>query len=102
MFFHKIAETKDVYFSPYEVQLSDGKPVLKIGGLIFHSAIVAEDIRVVQEGCTARILIDMALTSPEKSGRFEATVPLSDNVERVVFGLAGKELWCRKSSGQST
>lgn len=99
MFFHKIAETQDVCFSLSEVQLRDGRPELKISGLIFHSAIVAEHIRVVQQGSTVRILIDMALTRPGKSGRFEVTVPLSDNVERVVFGSAGNELWRDKSSG---
>lgn len=83
-----------------EVQLRDGKPELKIGGLIFHSAIVAEHIRVVQEGSTARILIDMALTHPGKSSRFEVTVPLSDNVEHVVFGSAGNELWRDESGGR--
>ena len=35
MFFHKIAETKGVCFSPTEVQLGDVNPELKIGGLIF-------------------------------------------------------------------
>ena len=99
MFFHKIAETKDVCFSASEVQLRDGKPELKIGGLIFHSAIVAEHIRVVQEGSTARILIGMGLTRPGKSGRFEVRVPLSENVERVVFGSAGNELWRDESGG---
>jgi len=99
MFFHKIAETKDVWFSPSEVQLRDGKPELKIGGLIFHSAIVAENIRVVQHGSTVRILIDMALTRPGKSGRFEVTVPLSDSVERVIFGSAGNEVWRDESGG---
>lgn len=98
MFFHKIAETKDVYFSPSEVQLREGKSELKIAGLIFHSAIVAEDIRVVHEGATARILITMALTHPGKSGRFEVTVPLSDTVERVVFGSAGNEVWRSEGS----
>jgi len=102
MFFHKIAETKDVYFTPSEVRLRDGSPELKIGGLIFHSAIVAENIRVVQEGSTARILIEMALTRPGKSGRFEVTVPLSDNIERVVFGSAGNELWNTESSTHSS
>jgi len=102
MFFHKIAETKDVYFSLPEVQLRDGKPVLKIGGLIFHSAIVADDVRVIHEGPTARILIEMALTHPGKSGRFEVIVPLSDSVERVVFGSAGNELWNSETSGRST
>lgn len=99
MFFHKIAETKDICFSRCEVQLRDGKPELRIGGLIFHSAIVADDIRVVQEGCTTWILIDMALPRPGKSGRFEVTVPLSDNVERVVFGSERNELWRVESSG---
>lgn len=102
MFFHMIAEAKDVYFSPSEIQLRDGKPVLKIVGLIFHSAIVAEDLRVVQEGSTARILIEMALTRPGKSGRFEVTVPLSDNVERVIFGSAGNELWRSESTAQAS
>ena len=102
MFFHKTAETKDVYFSPCEVQLRDGKPVLKIGGLIFHSAIVAEEVQVVYEGHTARILVEMALTHRGKSGRFEVVVPLSGNVERVVFGSAGNELWNSESSGRST
>jgi len=100
MFFHKIAETKDVCFSRSEVQLRDGKPELKIGGLIFHSAIVAEHIRVVQEGSTARILIGMALARPGKSGRFEVTVQLSDNIERVVFGSAGNEVWRDESDGR--
>lgn len=98
MFFHKIAEIEDVYFSPSEVRLCNGNPELKIGGLIFHSAIVAEDIRVVREGSTTRILIEMALTHPGKSGRFEVTVPLSGNVERVIFGSTGKELWTNESS----
>lgn len=102
MFFHKIAETKDVFFFPSELHLRDGKPELKISGLIFHSAIVAEDVRVVHEGHTARILIEMALTRPGKSGRFEVTLPLSGNVERVVFGSAGNELWNSDSSGRSS
>lgn len=101
MFPHKIAEKEDVYFSPSEVRLCNGNPELKIGGLIFHSAIVAEDIRVVREGSTTRILIEMALTHPGKSGRFEVTVPLSDNVERVIFGSTGNELWNSEPAGQS-
>ena len=99
MFPSKIAEIKDVYFRPVEVQVRDGKPELKIGGLIFHSAIVAEDIRVVHEGPTSRILVAMALTRPGKSGRFELTVPLSADTERVVFGKADNVLW-RSESGR--
>lgn len=102
MFPHKIAEAKDVYFSPSEIQLRNGKPELKIRGLIFHSAIVAEDLQVVQEGSAARILIEMALTRPGKSGRFEVTVPLSDNVKRVIFGTAGNELWRSESAAQGS
>lgn len=70
-------------------------------GLIFHGAIVAEDILLVQEGSTTRILIEMALTHPGKSGRFEVRVSLSDKVEQVVFGAAGNVLWNGKASEQS-
>nr|GEU28173.1 hypothetical protein [Tanacetum cinerariifolium] len=65
-------------------------------------AIVAEEVQVVYEGHTARILVEMALTHRGKSGRFEVVVPFSGNVERVVFGSAGNELWNSESSGRST
>ena len=89
----RIAEIGDIRLRLLEVSTSGATPELKIGGLIFHSAIVAENIRLVDEGETTRILIDMALAHPGKSGSFDLIVPLSAQVKSVTFGTAGTRLW---------
>ncbi|MGV7209336.1 hypothetical protein ACLB1G_15935 [Oxalobacteraceae bacterium A2-2] len=90
-----IAEAKDIQFDASKLSAANGVPELNVRGLIFHSAIVAENIKVVAEGDTRRILVEMAVTHPGKSGRFEVAIPLTPDIERVVFGQAGKELWSR-------
>lgn len=93
-----IAEAKDIQFDASELRVANGVPELNVKGLIFHSAIIAENIKVVAEGDTRRILIEMAVTHPGKSGRFEVAIPLTPGVGRVVFGQAGKELWSREQA----
>lgn len=93
-----IAEKSDVRFQPLEVATADGHSKLRVAGLIFHSAVVAENIRLVTDGPTIRVLVEMAPTHAGKSGRFEATISLPTDVRRVTFGQADEELWTREDS----
>jgi hypothetical protein len=91
----RIAERIDVRFGPPLVFSNDGRTELKLTGLIFHSAVVANTIRLVEEGHATRVLVEMASARPHKSGSFEVTVPLPHHLEKVTFGLEGAELWSR-------
>ncbi len=92
----RIAESTDVRFRPVEISTSGSRAELKLSGLIFHSAIVADAIRVIEEGATTRVIVEMAAASEEKSGSFAIIVPLPRHVETVTFGLAGTEIWSRQ------
>jgi hypothetical protein len=91
----RIAESADVRFRPLEISGS-GHTELKVSGLIFHSAVVANAIRVVDEGSATRVLVEMAVARPEKSGSFAINIPLPRRLEKVTFGLAGTEIWSRQ------
>lgn len=92
----RIAESADVRFRPLEISGSGGHTELKVSGLIFHSAVVANAIRVVDEGSATRVLVEMAVARPEKSGSFAVNIPLPRHLEKVTFGLAGTEIWSRQ------
>lgn len=94
----RIAEKNDVRFQPLIVATIDGGPELRVAGLLFHSAAIVENIRLVANGRTMRILVEMLPTHAGKSGRFEATVPLPTDVQRVTFGQADAELWTREGN----
>jgi hypothetical protein len=92
----RIAESADVRFRPLEISSSDGQAELKLSGLIFHSAVVADAIRMIDEGDATRVLVEMAVANPEKSGSFAVNIPLPRHLEKVMFGLAGTEIWSRQ------
>lgn len=92
----RIAETGDVCIQALEVATDNSQVQLMLRGLIFHSAIVAESVRVVDEGNSTRILVEMASTRADRSGSFTVTVPLLPNIEKVIFGLSGQQLWSRE------
>ena len=97
MAYLRIAETNDIHFDQVEVSSASGMPELRVSGLIFHSAVVAENIRLQSDDHSACILVEMALTHPGKSGSFDVTIPLHPGIERVTFGTSGNELWSRAS-----
>lgn len=92
----RIAETGDVHIQSLELATDNSQVKLLLRGLIFHSAIVAENIRVVSEKDAARILVEMAPTHSGKSGSFTVTVPLSPDIAKVTFGTSGKQIWSRE------
>lgn len=94
----RVAEKSDVRFQPLEVSIVNGHSELRVAGLLFHSAAVAENIRFVTDGRTMRILVEMVPTHAGKSGRFETTIALPTEVRRVTFGQADEELWTREDS----
>ena len=93
-----IAEKSDVRFQPLKVITVDGHSELRVSGLLFHSAVVAENIRLVADGRTIRLIVEMAATHAGKSGRFEATIALPTEVRRVTFGQTDEELWTREDN----
>lgn len=91
MSYPRIAETSDVRFQPLEI----GHAQLTLRGLLFHSAIVVENVQIIDEAGAARILIEMAPARSGKSGSFTISVPLSENTQCVTFGQAKAEIWAR-------
>lgn len=92
----RIAETGDVRIQSLEVATDNFQVKLMLRGLIFHSSIVAESIRVVDEGKSTRILVEMASAHSDKSGSFTVSVPLPPDIEKITFGLAGEQIWSRE------
>jgi len=91
----RIAETDDIHFDHVDICNNKTASELEISGLVFHSAMVAEKIQLIQEdsGHTMRVLVEMALAHPGKSGSFDIKVKLSPSLDRVIFGTKGHLLW---------
>lgn len=92
----QIAEVQDVKFLAFEEREVDGKAMLCIRGLVFHSAIAVESIRVQRAGDIAHVLVTLTEARPDLSGGFKASVDLSGGVRTVLFGNIRTPIWRQK------
>ncbi|MES2264559.1 MAG: hypothetical protein V4724_39175 [Pseudomonadota bacterium] len=95
-----IAEAQDVKFFAIEEKNMDGSPVLRIKGLIFHSAISVKKVHIQKNGDTTSVLIAMTPAMPGLSGAFDISIPLAGNVNTVLFGKAGAPIWRKEMAGK--
>jgi len=88
-----IVESKDVKFMELSQQtMPDGKPALKLQGLVFHSSLAVDHIDYRREGDTIQIDVYLTPTRKGVSGSFSLTVPL-EGAQRVLFGPTRTQIW---------
>lgn len=87
------AETKDIHGMVVVEMDAHGCRMLRLTGLIFHSAIVAHHIELHHERDAVHVLVSMSQATPHKSGRFDVLVPLPPAVRQVTFGTARSVIW---------
>ena len=93
MNYPKVVEAKDVrFFEIKEVKIG-GTRVLKLKGLVFHSALAVEGIDVTPVGNDERVMIRLTPTKKGLSGSFEIEVPLKSQNSHVLFGSSEEQIW---------
>jgi hypothetical protein len=94
---HMIAEVNDVkLFSVEEVGYGQQARV-KIKGLVFHSSIAVESVKIRRIGNSAQVLLELTPARPELSGSFTIVVPADSDLDRILFGHSATEIWHQKS-----
>lgn len=91
----RIAEVQDVRFHSLDEIEKGGVAFCRIKGLLFHSAMVVDQVEVLPAEDAMRLVLTMALTRPGASGAFEVDVPLSGVIKSVVFGANRTSIWHR-------
>lgn len=89
----RYAEIGDIHGMEVIEMETQGCRMLRLNGLIFHSAIVAHHVELHHEQEAVNVQISMSLAAPHMSGRFEVLVPLATGVRCVTFGTARTIVW---------
>jgi hypothetical protein len=66
---------------------------LRIRGLAFHSSLAVEKIKTQIDGSNLLVKVELVPTRGNLSGRFDYTVDIPSNVERVYFGDMKHQIW---------
>lgn len=85
-------EAKDVIFGEITEMEIAGRPILRLRGLVFHSAMAVEAVSVERDGDFAHVHVTLVPTGPGRSGNFALDIPL-EGVTRVLFGPSAAQVW---------
>lgn len=88
-----VAEVKDVKFSSIAETSGPAGRMLRLEGLVFHSALAVRSIDQLRRG--EAVVVEVKLTSAlrGRSGSFAAEVALSPEVREVLFGRERTPIW---------
>lgn len=86
-------EARDVRFFEIKEMQSGGARILKLKGLVFHSALAVETIEVSEAGDGVRVMVKLTPAKKGLSGAFEVDVPLPNENSRVLFGPSEVQIW---------
>jgi hypothetical protein len=81
-----------------EIRKLDGKPYLKMSGLVLHSALAAKEIHIERNGNILSIKIELGRAKKGMTGNFEYVFPIPEDVKVAVFGEEQKQVWSRATS----
>lgn len=90
------ARLSDVQLKVSDKGMSSGKGAVHLKGLVMHSAISVQSIRIRNEGSTKHIDMIIGLTKPQQSGAFEIDVEVDEHTHRIVFGSDNSTVWHRQ------
>jgi hypothetical protein len=88
-----IVEAKDVKF--YNVGETAGNPGRTVGiaGLVFHSSLAVDHIEQHKSGSDVILEVFLTMARSGLSGSFKVEVPVTDDIERILFGPTKTEIW---------
>ena len=87
-------EARDVRFDKIVESNSSTSHELTLAGQAFHSAMVINNIKVIQEKEILIILVYMSLNKG-KSGYLDYTTSIPDSVNEIMFGNDRVVIWKR-------
>lgn len=90
-----IAEVQDVRFHSLNEIKKGGVTFCRVKGLLFHSAMVVDQVEVLPAEDAMRLVLTMVLTRPGASGAFEVDIPISGDIKNIVFGADRTAVWNR-------
>jgi len=94
-----VLELRDVQgFSVNEMHRGDFV-VLRLSGLVFHSALGVDRFEQRIVGGTLEVRAVLTLANKSRSGLFDLELELPRDVRRVVFGNEKVEVWPRRLGG---
>ena len=93
MSYPEFVEAKDVRFFELSEVRVDGERRLKVRGLVSHSALAVENIKIERNGLVVHMTVKLTPARGNLSGGFESLVPLPDGAARVTFGTARTQIW---------
>ena len=92
-----ILKHKDVINLQIEENFSkNSKGIIKVSGLIMHSAMAVEKIEELADSKSKTLLITLVPTRKSLSGSFEYEVSVESNINVIYFGKEKIEIWKRE------
>lgn len=92
MNYPEFVDAKDVrFFEIRKVKLGDTH-VLRVKGLVFHSALAVDTVEITNRGSNINIMVKLTPARKGLSGMFQIDVPVQDN-SHVLFGPSNVQVW---------
>jgi hypothetical protein len=88
-----IVEAKDVNFMENRNIGSADAPVIRLRGLVFHSALAVERFDLTQSGSDVSLIVHLTPARRGLSGSFHLDVPLPAADGRIHFGRDATVIW---------
>lgn len=86
-------EADDVKFFVLETRTVEGRSVLHMEGLVFHSSLGVRQINASYDGEVAVVEVLLSPAGPGISGNIIYDLALTPAIKRVVFGPSRKQIW---------
>jgi hypothetical protein len=86
-------EEKNVRFFEKKVVIINGERILKLRGLVFHSALVIDKVEFKRTNEDLLILIYLTPAKKGLSGSFDLNIPLLSSDKQILFGSSGIQIW---------
>jgi hypothetical protein len=90
-----ILKFSDVQFFKIRETKSDPTISLEVSGLAFHSAMAVKETKVITEGNTETVFVDLTPAKKGLSGSFVFEFSVPNNIDIVQFGPDKHLIWKR-------
>ena len=78
-------------------EIGDPTTAVKISGLVLHSSLAVNKIKVIKNGNEIQIFIYLKIAKKDLTGNFDYTVDVPADVTRITFGRERFIVWERRS-----